>query len=72
MPISWNTLETALEREDNENAAFALEILLENAELAERERMPVCQDTGMAVFFVKLGQDVHIEGGLLTDAIKRA
>ncbi len=43
--------------------------LLENAEIARTERMPICQDTGFAVFFVELGQDVRIEGGLLKDAI---
>ncbi|OEH84462.1 fumarate hydratase [Desulfuribacillus stibiiarsenatis] len=46
-----------------------LEQLLENAEIAKNERVPMCQDTGYAVFFVELGQDVHIQGGTLTDAI---
>lgn len=46
-----------------------LQDICENAALAEREEMPICQDTGTAVVFVKLGQEVHIEGGLLTDAI---
>ena len=40
-----------------------------NAYLAEKEQIPICQDTGTAVVFVNLGQDVRIEGGLLTDAI---
>lgn len=44
-------------------------MLLSNAALAEGNGLAVCQDTGMAVFFVRLGQDVHVEGGLLTDAI---
>ena len=44
-------------------------MLLSNAALAERNGLAVCQDTGMAVFFVWLGQDVHVEGGLLSDAI---
>ena len=39
-----------------------LEILCENEEIARRERMPICQDTGMAVVFAEIGQDVHIEG----------
>ena len=43
--------------------------LEENLEIAENESIPICQDTGMAVFFVKLGQDVHVEGQGLTDAI---
>lgn len=68
-PSCLNALSTALEKEKNENARFALETLLENAKIADEQDLPVCQDTGMAVFFVRLGQDVHIEGGLLTDAI---
>ena len=62
-------LARALESETSPNARFALETLLENAQVATEQDLPVCQDTGMAVFFVKLGQDVHIEGGLLQDAI---
>ncbi len=43
--------------------------LLENSEIARSQQKPLCQDTGMTVVFVKLGQDVHITGGLLEDAI---
>ncbi|MGE5578137.1 MAG: fumarate hydratase [Syntrophothermus sp.] len=43
--------------------------LLENADIARREQVPMCQDTGMATFFVELGQDVHITGGDLEEAI---
>jgi fumarate hydratase subunit alpha len=43
--------------------------LLENAEIACSERMPICQDTGLAVVFVDLGQDAHVTGGGLEDAI---
>lgn len=43
--------------------------LIENAAIAHEERVPMCQDTGMTVIFVELGQDLHIEGGLLTDAL---
>ena len=46
-----------------------LEQLGENLRIAGEDMIPICQDTGMAVFFVELGQDVHVEGGLLTDAI---
>lgn len=46
-----------------------LEAICQNAQLAKKEQMPICQDTGTAVIFVKLGQDVKIEGGLLTEAI---
>lgn len=43
--------------------------LVENADIARDEQVPMCQDTGFAVVFVELGQDVHITGGLLNDAI---
>lgn len=43
--------------------------LKENLDIAGEEMIPICQDTGMAVLFVKIGQEVHIEGGSLTDAI---
>ncbi len=64
-----SAMRAAYDKESNENAKFALEMLMENAEVAKDRGLPVCQDTGMAVVFVKLGQDVHISGGLLTDAI---
>ncbi len=43
--------------------------LLENAEIAERKSIPLCQDTGLAVVFVEIGQDVHITGGDINQAI---
>lgn len=43
--------------------------LQENLEIAERDMIPICQDTGMAVVFMKVGQEVHIEGGSLTEAV---
>lgn len=43
--------------------------LQENLEIAGNDMIPICQDTGMAVIFVEIGQDVHFEGGLLEDAI---
>ena len=50
-------------------AKDTLEKLVENMEIAHRDRMPLCQDTGMAVVLVELGQDVHISGGFLGDAV---
>ena len=46
-----------------------LDQMLENAAIAEREQIAICQDTGFAVCFVELGDRVSIEGGLLVDAI---
>ncbi len=43
--------------------------ILENASLAKEKQMPICQDTGMAIVFLTVGQDVHFEGGSVTDAI---
>ena len=68
-PSCIRAMTAALEKESNRNAKTAMSMLLSNAALAEENGLAVCQDTGMAVFFVRLGQDVHVEGGLLTDAI---
>ena len=46
-----------------------LQILKQNAEMARTQRIPYCQDTGFVVCFVELGQDVHVTGGGLSDAI---
>ena len=46
-----------------------LDQILENAEIARKEQMPLCQDCGLTVIFVELGQDVHITGGGLNEAI---
>ena len=57
---------------DTEQAPLGKKILnqlQENLKIAEEEMIPICQDTGMAVIFADIGQDVHFEGGLLEDAI---
>lgn len=59
----------AMEVEQAPVAKSALGQLLENARIAAEERIPICQDTGTAVVFVELGQDVHVVGGSLTEAI---
>jgi fumarate hydratase subunit alpha len=45
--------------------------LIENYTFADQHRLPICQDTGMAVVFCDVGQEVHITGGLLTDAVNQ-
>lgn len=50
-------------------AKFALETLCENFELAERERLPVCQDTGMAIVLMEIGQEAALKGKPLKDAV---
>jgi fumarate hydratase subunit alpha len=66
-------VETAFDRAmETETAPAAKEViglLKENARIAREERIPLCQDTGIAVFFVEVGQDLRIKSGFLTDAI---
>lgn len=64
-----NALLKAIQNETTNAAKQVLEILLENAQIAAQNDFPLCQDTGMAFVFVELGQDVHICGGLLEDAV---
>ncbi len=68
-PSCKKALEDCLAKESGSAARFALSMLVKNADTAENENLAVCQDTGMAVFYVQLGQDAHVTGGLLTDAI---
>lgn len=62
-------LHKAAKSETTELGKMVLSQLEENLDIAGKEMIPICQDTGMAVIFVKVGQEVHIEGGLLTDSI---
>lgn len=66
-----NSLKDYRERESSSIGKNILDILIKNAEIAGDREMPLCQDTGMAVFFVKVGQDVLIEGDTLTEAINK-
>ena len=59
----------ACSAEKSEVGRAILGDLQENYRLADQERLPICQDTGMAVLFVELGQEVHITGGYLEDAL---
>ncbi|MDE6411681.1 MAG: fumarate hydratase, partial [Clostridia bacterium] len=61
-------LSSASEKESGA-AAFALESLLENEKIAQREKMPVCQDTGMAVVLLEIGQEVSLSGAPLSEAV---
>ena len=62
-------LNRAKEIEDSLVARSVLSMILKNAEISAREGIPLCQDTGMAVLFLELGQEIHIVGGDLTTAI---
>lgn len=59
----------AMETETAPGAKEILGLLKENARIAREERIPLCQDTGIAVFFVEVGQDLRIKNGFIVDAI---
>ena len=65
-------LKEAYESEKSPVSKEVLKQLLENADIAKSEDRPLCQDTGLAVFFVKVGEDLKIVGGSLKDAINEA
>ena len=64
-----HAMKKAAEEEKSELGKKILLQLQENLKIAGEEMIPICQDTGMAVFFVEIGQDVHFEGQWLEDAI---
>lgn len=55
--------------EDGEIACGVLDRIIENFEIADAENVPICQDTGMACVFLEIGQDVHLVGGNLAEAV---
>ncbi len=64
-----NAMENGLGNEESPIGTEILEKLLLNADLAAEKKVAICQDTGMAVVFVTIGQEIHISGGGLADAI---
>lgn len=62
-------LKDAREKDDWKLSQDILDNIIENAKIADSERVPMCQDTGMVVVFVKVGQEVKIENGFIEDAI---
>ena len=64
-------LEQRLETEESPFGREVLRQLIENDRLAASRHMPICQDTGMAVIFMEVGQDVHFAGGDVNEAIER-
>lgn len=61
----------AMEKEPSPVGRGILAQLAENAAIAEREQVPICQDTGLAVVFADIGQDVHIAGGDFVEAVNK-
>ena len=70
-PSCEDALRAALARESSPQAKFALEMLCKNAEAARCYGLPACQDTGMAVIFADIGQDVRMRAAI-EDAINEA
>ncbi|QXM07241.1 fumarate hydratase [Crassaminicella indica] len=64
-----NAFEAAEKKETSPIGKEIIKILIKNAEIAKNEEMPICQDTGMAIFFVEVGQAVQLVGGSITEAI---
>jgi fumarate hydratase subunit alpha len=67
-PDYMQALEKALKNEKSDLAKHVLQIMLENYRVAKEELIPMCQDTGTAIFFVEIGRDIQIEGNI-EDAI---
>lgn len=63
-PDVLRALEAAREGETSDTAREVLDVIIDNAAAAAREHMPICQDTGIAVVFVSMGQEVHINGDI--------
>lgn len=68
-PACLEAMNLACEVEGNDSARFALETLVDNAHVAKAENMPVCQDTGLAVVILEIGQEVFLEGENLVKAV---
>ncbi len=64
-----NALEKAVINEKSNAGKNALSDVIKNYQLAENNQIPICQDTGMAVFFVEIGNEVYVDGKSITDAI---
>ncbi len=65
----YKAISDAVDKERSPVGKEVLKELLRNADAARQEHMPICQDTGVAVTFLEIGQDVHIVGGGLTEAV---
>src|SRR6056297_3815718 len=65
----YEELKKSYEKEKNETAKFVLETIIKNDEIAKNEKMPLCQDTGMAILFIQIGEEVKLDRGFLYDAV---
>ncbi len=69
--VMYDALREAAEKEASPAGRDVLRQLVVNADIAREENMPICQDTGLAVVFAEVGQDVHIIGGSFEEAVNR-
>ena len=65
----YNAMKKARETETSPVGQNVLDQIIRKAEIAKAEDRPYCQDTGMTIVFLEVGQDLHITGGLLEDAV---
>lgn len=67
--------QSIIKAKKNEDSAIAKDVLsqlIENIDIAEKEQIPMCQDTGFTIIYLEIGQDVHIKGGNINEAINKA
>lgn len=64
-------LSSSLEKEESSAGKAVLKQLLENQEIAEKEKIPICQDTGFTVVYLEIGMEVYLTGGTVTDAVNQ-
>ena len=68
-PDVKNALLAGKQKEESPIGKQILEQLEQNLEIAKKSQIPICQDTGMTVVFLRIGQEVHIDGDFLEDAV---
>jgi fumarate hydratase subunit alpha len=67
----YDGLKNAMNTEESPLGKSILQDIVKNAEIAREDQVPICQDTGLAVLFVRMGQDLHIVGGDFSEAINQ-
>ncbi|MDF1618403.1 fumarate hydratase [Petrocella sp. FN5] len=65
-----DALKKSKKNETSSIGSNILDQILENADIADRKKMPICQDTGMAIIFLTIGQEIYFEGGLIEKAVQ--
>ncbi len=64
-------IENGIKTDKSDVSRTVLEKLIQNADIAASKEVPICQDTGMAVFFIEIGKEVFVEGDTITDAVNK-